>query len=56
MKDFRTVVFARKIRDGESESIDFDNTKMNNNPLMPEGWYRARKMKIPKFKPRRELT
>ena len=56
MEGFRTVVFARKIRDGESESIDFNNTRMNNNPLMPEGWYRARKMKIPKFKPRRELT
>lgn len=56
MEDFRTVVFARKIRDGESEFIDFDNTKMNNNPLMPEGWYRTRKMKMPKFKPRRELT
>lgn len=54
MEGFRTVVFARKIRENESELIDFENTELNKNPLMPEGWYRARKIKMPKFEHRRK--
>ena len=49
MKNFRTVVFARKIRPGEDTSIDFTRVKKNNNPLMPEIWYKSRKQKIPNF-------
>ncbi len=49
MEGFRTVVFARKLRKGESELIDLDQVSVNNNPLMPEGWYKTRKMKMPKF-------
>ena len=49
MKDFRTVVFARKIRPGEDNSIDFTRVKKNNNPLMPEIWYKSRKQKTPNF-------
>lgn len=49
MKGFRTVVFARKLRKGESELIDLDQVSVNNNPLMPEGWYKERGMKMPKF-------
>ncbi len=49
MKGFRTVVFARKIRRGEDELVDLDNVKVNNNPMMPNGWYESRKMKIPRF-------
>ena len=36
MKGFRTVLFARKVRNGESELIDFDKVSVNNNSLMPE--------------------
>ena len=46
---FRTVLFARKIRNGESELIDLDKVSVNSNPLMPKGWYKKYKMKIPKF-------
>lgn len=50
MKGFRTVVFTRKVRHGESTNVDLDKVKVNNNPKMPDGWYKARQMKIPKFK------
>lgn len=50
MKGFRTIVFARKVRNGESIDVDLDKVKVNNNPKMPDGWYKARQMKIPKFK------
>lgn len=38
--DFRTVVVARKIRPNESEHINLDNVNKNENPLMPECWYK----------------
>ena len=50
MKGFRTIVFARKVRHGESIDVDLDKVKVNNNPKMPDGWYKARQMKIPRFK------
>ena len=50
MKGFRTIVFARKLRQGESVNVDLNQVKINNNPKMPDGWYKARQMKIPKFK------
>ena len=49
LEGFRTAVFARKIRDGEDENIDFDNVTVNKNPLMPNGWYNAKKISIPEF-------
>ena len=54
MDGFRTVVFARKIRTNESEFIDFEKVEINKNPLMPEGWYKARKIKMPKFESRKK--
>ena len=50
MEGFRTVVMARKVRQGESLDIDLNNVKVNNNPKMPDGWYKSRKMNIPNFK------
>lgn len=41
--DARTVVFARKIRAGESEEIDFEKITKNNNPVMPQGWNKNHK-------------
>ena len=48
MDDFRTVVVARKIRDGESEDIDLQKAKLSENPLMPEGWYKKYGGEAPK--------
>lgn len=39
LKDFRTVVVARKVREGESVAVEVKNAKMNENPLMPAGYY-----------------
>ena len=36
---FRTVVFARKLRDGESV-VDVSSVKKTSNPLMPDIWYK----------------
>lgn len=35
-KDFRTVVVARKVRDGESRMVDIENARMATNPVVPE--------------------
>lgn len=37
MKDFRTVVVARKVRDNESSEVNVDLATVNKNPLMPTG-------------------
>lgn len=34
--DMRTVVVARRVRDGESEKVDVDAAKVNPNPLYPD--------------------
>lgn len=39
LEDFRTVVVARKVREGESVEVDVDAAKKNPNPLMPAGYY-----------------
>lgn len=39
LTDFRTVVVARKVREGESSVVDVEKAKMNENPLMPTGYY-----------------
>ena len=38
--DARFVVVARKVRNGESLSVDTDKATLNPNPLMPDVWYR----------------
>lgn len=40
MDDFRFVVVARKLRDGEDEKVDTSKAKLNPNPVYPEGWYK----------------
>lgn len=37
--DFRTVVVARKVRDGESPSVNTDGAAYNPAPLYPDCWY-----------------
>lgn len=38
-KDARTVVVARKVREGESAKVDTTGAKMNPNPLMPGAYW-----------------
>lgn len=47
MKDFRTVVVARKVREGESSAVDVENAKLSGNPLMPSGYYSSHGGKSP---------
>lgn len=39
-KDFRTVVVARKVREGEDESVNVDQAIVNPNPVLPQCYYR----------------
>ena len=39
-QDFRTVVVARRVRNGESETVDTSLAAEAKNPLMPECWYK----------------
>ncbi|MEE0805972.1 MAG: class B sortase [Acutalibacteraceae bacterium] len=37
--EFRTVVVARKVREGEDASVDTSQIKASENPLFPDVWY-----------------
>ena len=39
LKDFRTVVVARKVRENEDESVDTSKAKYNSKTLYPDGYY-----------------
>lgn len=39
-QDFRTVVVARRVRNGEDEAVDTSLAAEAKNPLMPECWYK----------------
>lgn len=39
LKEFRTVVVAREVREGESPEVDVEKAKIRGNPLMPQGYY-----------------
>lgn len=39
LDDFRTVVVARKVRQGENPGVAVQNAVLNENPLMPKGYY-----------------
>lgn len=39
--DARLAVVARKVRHGESATVDTSGAKMNPNPLMPDIWYQT---------------
>lgn len=38
--DFRTVIVARKLRDGESGEVDVSQAELSSDSLMPECWYK----------------
>jgi sortase B len=39
IKNYRTVIIARRIREGEDSDVAVDKAKKNKNPLYPAGWY-----------------
>lgn len=49
LKEFRTVVVAREVREGESPEVDVENAKIRGNPLMPQGYYAKYGGKAPKI-------
>jgi sortase B len=46
--NYRTVVFARKIREGEDSKIDMKTVKVNKNPLYCDDYYKVHGGKAPK--------
>lgn len=47
--DYRTVVFARKIREGESSKVNMKTVKVNKNPLYCDDYYKQNGGKAPKL-------
>lgn len=47
--DYRTVVFARKIREGEDRKIDMSTVKVNKKPLYCDDYYKQYGGKPPKL-------
>lgn len=55
LKDFRTVVVARKVREGEETAVNIDEAKMAENPLMPAGYYYRRGGNAPQLMALRKI-
>ncbi|MHB8128513.1 MAG: sortase domain-containing protein [Mobilitalea sp.] len=49
VKDYRTVIIARKVREGEEATVDVDNVTINSAPLYPGTWYYRFGGKAPEF-------
>ena len=47
--DYRTVVFARKVREGESPKVDTKTVKTNKTPLYCDDYYKQNGGKAPKL-------
>lgn len=47
--DYRTVVVARRLRDGEDPYVDVDSVTVNKNPLYPNSYYYRYGGKAPKL-------
>ena len=43
-KEARFAIVARRVREGESETVDTSAAKINPNPVMPKAWYEAKKI------------
>lgn len=48
LKNGRTVVVARRVREGESLEVDTSKTVLNKDVLMPKAWYINKKKDLPK--------
>ena len=42
MDGFRTVIAARKVREGEDTAVDTSKATWNQTVLYPDGWYSAK--------------
>ena len=42
MDGFRTVIAARKVREGEDTTVDTSKATWNQTVLYPDGWYIAK--------------
>ncbi len=47
LKDGRTVIVARKLREGEDPMVDTSKTVLNEDVLMPKMWYIAEGKELP---------
>ncbi len=47
LKNGRTVIVARKLREGEDPSVDTAKTVLNEDVLMPKMWYVAQDLELP---------
>jgi sortase B len=47
--DYRTVVFARKVREGESSKVNMKTVKVNKKPLYCDDYYKQNGGKAPKL-------
>lgn len=47
--DYRTVVFARKIRENENKKVNMKTVKVNKNPLYCDDYYKQNGGKAPKL-------
>lgn len=43
-KEARFAMVARRVREGESETVDTSAAHINPNPVMPKAWYEAKKI------------
>lgn len=48
-RDYRTVVVARKVRDGEDPAVDVDSVTRNSSPLYPASYYKAKGGEAPEL-------
>lgn len=49
LKDGRTVIVARKLREGEDPTVDTAKTVLNEDVLMPKMWYVAQDLELPEI-------
>lgn len=49
VKNYRTVIIARKLREGEDPTVDVDSVTINEKPLYPWSYYYRYGGKAPKF-------
>jgi len=49
LNDGRTVIVARKLREGEDPTVDTAKTVLNEDVLMPKAWYVAKDLELPEI-------
>ncbi len=49
LKDGRTVIVARRLREGENPTVDTSKTLLNEDVLMPKTWYVAQGLELPEI-------